>query len=143
MRGKAGLVIGIVLAVTIGIVVMQPVVGAVNDNSGTVSVNNETASLPHGEWVDLAGYDLVDGSVNVESLDGTTTFSEGSDYELALENGSIKALSSGTITDGQTVNVTYQYQATSGPATTVIGFIPVMFGLLLFVGASKGVMDQM
>jgi hypothetical protein len=142
MDGKTGKVIAIVLAVVLGIVVMQPVVGAVNDNSGTVSeAENVTADL--GNYSDLGGYDLVDGTVVVESSDGPATYSEGSDYEVALENGSIKALSSGTISDGETLNVTYDYQATDGATSTVLGFVPVMFGVLLFVAVSRGVMDGM
>jgi len=143
MGGKAGLVVGIVLAVTIGIVVLQPIVGVVADNTGNVQVVNETIVANHGEYVDLGGYD-VDDSETVQSYEATpTVYSEGSDYEIALDNGSVKALSSGTITDGEKLNVTYSYQATSGAATTVIGFVPVMVGLLLFVGAASGVQRQM
>jgi hypothetical protein len=142
LNGSSGKIIAIVLAVVLGIVVMQPVVGAVNDNTGTVSdAENVTADL--GNYSDLGGYDLVDGTVVVESTDGTTTYSEGSDYEVALENGSIKPLSSGTITDGETLNVTYDYNATDSSTTTVLGFVPVMFGVLLFVVVSRGVMGGM
>lgn len=142
LNGKSGKIIAIVLAVVLGIVVMQPVVGAVNDNTGTVTeAENVTADL--GNYSDLGGYDVVSGSVVVESSDGTTTYSQGSDYEVALENGSIKPLSSGTITDGETLNVTYDYQATDSSTTTVLGFVPVMFGVLLFVVVSRGVMGGM
>jgi len=121
---------------------MQPVVAAVTDNSGTVTESeNVTADL--GNYSDLGGYNVVSGSVVVEPAGGGTAYSQGSDYTVALENGSIKALSSGTISDGENLNVTYDYQATDSSTTTVLGFVPVMFGVLLFVVVSRGVMGGM
>jgi len=142
LNGKSGKIIAIVLAVVLGIVVMQPVVGAVNDNTGTVTeAENVTADL--GNYSDLGGYDVVDGTVTVEPAGGGTAYSEGTDYEVALDNGSIKTLSSGGISDGETLNVTYDYEATDSSTTTVLGFVPVMFGVLLFVVVSRGVMGGM
>jgi hypothetical protein len=142
LNGSSGKIIAIVLAVVLGIVVMQPVVGAVNDNTGTVTeAENVTADL--GNYSDLGGYDVVDGTVVVEPAGGGTAYSEGTDYEVALDNGSIKTLSSGGISDGETLNVTYDYEATDSSTTTVLGFVPVMFGVLLFVVVSRGVMGGM
>jgi hypothetical protein len=142
MDGQAAKILGIVLAVVLGMVVLTPVVSVVADNSGQVSeTENVTANL--GNYSGLGGYDLVDGSVTVESQGDGTVYSEGSDYELALENGSVKALSSGTIADGETLTVSYDYQATGSATETVLGFVPVMFGVLLFVVVSRGVMGGM
>jgi hypothetical protein len=142
MDGQAAKILGIVLAVVLGMVVLTPVVSVVADNSGQVSENeNITADL--GNYSGLGGYDLVDGTVVVTSDDGTTTYSEGSDYEVALDNGSIKALSGGTITDGEKLDVSYDYNATGSATETVLGFVPVMFGVLLFVVVSRGVMGGM
>jgi hypothetical protein len=142
MNGAAKLVLGVALAVTIGIIVLQPVVGAINDSTGVqTEVENVTADV--GNYTDLAGYDLKSGTITVNSSGGTTTYAQGSDYEVALDNGSLLVLSSGTISDGETLNVSYDYQATDSTTTTVLGFIPVMFGTLLIVAAARGVQRGM
>lgn len=141
MNGKAGLVLGIVLAVVIGMVVLSPVVSAVNDNTGTVS-ESENVTQDIGNFTDLGGYEIVSGS-SVVTNEAGTTLTEGTDYEIGEQNGSIKFLSTTATTDGNLADVSYDYQATDGPATTVIGFVPVMFGLLLFVAAARGVQRQM
>jgi len=102
-----------------------PLVQTVNDNSGEVSVTNETVTADVGNYVDLEGYDIVDGTVAVyNSTDDVQT--EDTDYEIAYDNGSIKALSGGTITDGNQIKVTYDYQATSGTVGTIADLIPLM-----------------
>jgi hypothetical protein len=143
MASSATKIIAIALAIAIGIIVLQPVVLAANDNTGVQSVANDQITADLGNYSDLGGYDVDKSTVVVEDAGGTTTYSQGSDYEVATGNGSIKALSSGTISDGQTLNVSYDYQATGGLTETVIGFVPVMFGVLMMVAASRAIERRM
>jgi len=141
MDGSTKLILTIALGIAISLVVLQPVIASINDNTGVqTEVENATADV--GNYTDLSGYDLKSGTVSVEDQSGTA-YSQGSDYEVALDNGSVKALSSGTISDGETLNVSYDYQATSGATTTVLGFIPVIFGTVLLVFAANGIQRKM
>jgi len=143
MAGSTRKIVALAMVVVLGMVALTPVVSAINDNTGKVSVSNDTVQADHGNWTDLEGFDLDKSTLSVEDTSGTTTYSEGSDYEVAVANGSIKALSSGTISDGETLNATYDYQATAGSTTTLLGFIPVMVGLLMFVAVANGVRSEM
>lgn len=77
-----------------------PVVGA--------SPTDELVTLYHDKWSPL---DHIKVSAVVVGDDAvpTTTYVEGVDYELNAETGSIKALSTGTITDLQVVFVDYTH----------------------------------
>lgn len=48
-------------------------------------------------------------SVTVKSLDGTTTFNEGNDYELKYKLGRIKILSNGNMSDDTEYLISYKY----------------------------------
>lgn len=148
MGGKAKLVLAFALAAVIGVIFLQPVVGAVNDNTGSQDVTNETVTAQVGTYVDLGGYDIDENSETVygynDSSGSYEVASEGTDYEIAYGNGSIKALNgSSLIDDGEDVKVSYTYQASGTLATTVIGFIPVMLGTLVLVVVARGVEKEM
>jgi len=147
VNGKAALVLGFALAAVIGIIFLEPVVGAVNDNTGQQSVTNESITADVGNWVELQGFDVVDGSETVYGFnDSSGSFevaTEGSDYEINNSDGALKALSgSSLIDDGEEVKVSYDYQATSGVTTTVAGFIPVMLGTLILFVVAQGVQRE-
>jgi len=143
LSGSAKLILTVALAITIGIIVLQPVISATNDNTGVQSVSGENVTADHGNWSSLSGWDVQSGTVVVEDQSGTTTYSEGSDYEINLTEGELKALSSGTISDGETLNVSYDYQATDGMTEMVVGFVPVMFGVLMIVAATRAIQQKM
>jgi len=145
MASSATKIIAIALAIAIGIIVLQPVVSAANNNTGVQSVANEQITADLGNHSDLGGYNVDNSTVTVTNSAGTTTYvnGPGGDYTVATGNGSIKALSTGTISDGQTLNVSYDYQATGGLTETVIGFVPVMFGVLMMVAASRAIERRM
>lgn len=145
MASSATKIIAIALAIAIGIIVLQPVVSAANDNTGLQSVANEQVTADLGNHTDLGGYEIDNSSVTVTDSSGTTTYTNGpnGDYEIATGNGSLKALSTGTISDGETLNVSYDYQATGGLTETVVGFVPVMFGVLMMVAASRAIERKM
>jgi len=132
----------VAIAVAIAAILLSPTIAAVQDNTGTQTITDESATADYGNWTQLEGYQIVDGSETIEAQDGTA-YSAGSDYEMAYENGSIQALSSGTITDGETLNATYDYKATSGMTTTVIGYGPLFLGLLLLVTLASKVQEMM
>ena len=48
-------------------------------------------------WINLENDNILDGSETVTSLDGSTTYVRGTDYEIDYENGKIKVLSSGSM----------------------------------------------
>ncbi|WP_459809651.1 fibronectin type III domain-containing protein [Halopiger thermotolerans] len=76
---------------------------------GAQRVTRQSVTVSVGSWVDLPFPDsrLVDGKTTVYS--GDTEFKEGEDYEIqrVAEDGQpkIKALSGGSISDGQTISV--------------------------------------
>jgi hypothetical protein len=83
---------------------------AVDSPSPTQTATNETVTADLNAYVDLAYKRVTPGTVTVTDSDGTPpTYVEGTDYVIDYANGKIMALA--TITDGQTIKVTYTYQA--------------------------------
>jgi len=147
VKGKAALVLGFALAATFGVIFLSPVVGAVNDNTGTQSVVNETVTANTGTYVDLGGYDINSGSETVYGFNDTSgsyeVASSPGDYEMDYDSGAIKANSSSTlINDSEDIKVSYDYQAAGPLATTVIEFVPVMMGTLILFVVGRGVQRQ-
>lgn len=126
------------VALTLAGAMFAPIATSVTDNTGTQAIN-ETVTANPGTYQELDGYQITDGSYNVTYDNGTQYVSatEGSDYELAQENGSIKFLSSGNVADGDQAYVHYQYEATSGVTTTLVNLFPMFLGLLL-IGTIAG-----
>jgi hypothetical protein len=62
-----------------------------------------------GTAVDLARSQLEEGSVYVTADDGTTEYSEGSDYEIDYDAGTVTALVGGDITEAETCLISYDY----------------------------------
>lgn len=125
-----------ILLVVVGALFI-PLVDTVNSETGTQAVTNESVTAEVGTYVDLENNDLVSSSVTVyNSTDAEMT--EGTDYEVAYDNGSIKALSGGSITDGNTITVSYDYEATSDMVATIAGLIPllILVSVLAFVAAA-------
>lgn len=133
--------------VAVGMVFLGPVNAAVSDNTGTQSVTNETVEVSFGDYTDLGGYDVDQSSVTVygynESAGNYEVATEGTDYEFRYAGGAIKALNSTLVDSGEQLQVTYDYQASGALATTVITFIPVVFGVLLFVGVAQRTTDYL
>lgn len=122
------------IAVTIAATLIAPIVTSVNDNTGTVSVTNESVTADVGNYVDLDGWDIDSGSETVyydNNSDGNYDTAAASDYTLNESEGTIRADSGGSIDDGAAMLVSYDYQATSGTTTTVVDLIPMFLGLLI------------
>jgi cobyric acid synthase len=128
--------VAVFIAVLVGVVLLGPISASVQGNTGTVSVTDETAYADVGNFTDLDGYEIESGTVTVEYRDSNGTFvtaTDGTDYELATTNGSVRALSSGSIPDNAELRVDYDYQATDATTSTVAGLIPLFVGLMAIV----------
>ena len=77
--------------------------------SGTVT--DDPVTTIHDKWVEIGAYNI--SSVTVENTGGTVTYVAGTDYEINPRLGAIKALSTGAITSGQSVNISYTKAAIS------------------------------
>jgi hypothetical protein len=133
-------VAGALIAMTIAAVFIGPLASTVTGNTGDVQFDEEIAAQ-HGEYVEIGGVYDITGNYTVESTGGTT-YSEGSDYEINRTDGSVKALSSGTISDGETLVVTGEYTAAGTTTTTVATLVPLFAGLLI-LGTAAMKMRQM
>jgi len=135
------MVVALVIGVTIVATLIAPLSGIVGDNTGTVGVN-ETATIHTNEMTDLTGYDIT-ANFTLEN-DSGSTLSEGTDYQLYEENGSIEAVDgSANVADGETVTAIYEYQATSGTTTTIVVLVPLFVALLVLGLMAVGIQELM
>ena len=135
------MIVGLMIALTIAATLFTPISDITSSNSGVQTVSNETVTASNSSYVDLTGYNIQENSETVEWFNSTSgsyeTVTEGTDYDFAYDNASIIALDGGTISDGDKLRVSYDYQATSGSATTVIEMVP-LFVALLMLGVIAG-----
>lgn len=136
----------LLVAVTIGAVLMMPIVDTINANTGEVTVEDDDLTADVGTWQDLDGYSVVSGSETVEyrtnESDSWST-AQTSDYDLDEEAGQIQFTSSGNVSDGDYVSVDYDYEATDGTTSTVLGIVPTLIGLLLLVALGNRVTEDL
>lgn len=137
----AAVVLALAVFTAIGVVLLGPVSGVVNANTGTQTVTNESVSATFSDSVDLTGYDIDSDSVTVYGLNdssGSYETAPESDYDVSAGPGTITFdNSSSLIDDGETVKVSYDYQATGELATLVLGFTPLALGLFIFVAIAQ------
>lgn len=86
-------------------------VAALSQGAGTLTDEVVTAKLD--KWVPLSKANLQAGTVVTNSA-GSTTFVNGTDYIVNPRYGWIKALSTGSITEGQQLKVDATYDAITG-----------------------------
>lgn len=137
-------VVAVALALAIAAVVFVPLSTVVASNVGTQSVTNESVTAQTGEWQEINGYDVEDSETvrwYNSTSDSYETLTEGTDYEFRYDAGEIKPLEGGTVSDGDELLVTYDYQATNGIVATVVGLVTTMLALLMLVTAAKPVME--
>lgn len=72
-------------------------------------------------------------NVVVTDTTGVTTYTEDTDYTVNYEMGWVKALSTGSISDGETLHVDYDHNALQYPKVVPVKRTPVV-GKLRFVG---------
>jgi len=137
---KVVMTLGVFAAV--GVIMLAPVVAAVNSNTGTVSVTDETVVAQSGERVALSGYDIDPATVTVEAYNDTSgSWETTTEYTLYDQPGDIQfdVQNATNIEDGEEIRVDYDYQATGELTALVAGFIPVGIGLLIFVPIARRV----
>lgn len=134
----------VLVAVTIGAVLMMPIMSTISENTGEVETDaNFTAETD--TWQELDGYSIVTDSETVEyrTNDGDmwTTADSGTDYELDEDSGDIQFLSSGNVSDGDQISMAYTYEATDSTTTTVLGIVPILVALLLLTALADRVQE--
>lgn len=80
-----------------------------NTAKAGATVTNEVVTAKHDAFT-LLEHNKV-SAVTVTDVAGTTTYTAGTDYVLDADKGMFEVLSTGTITDGQTLHVDYTYAA--------------------------------
>lgn len=81
------------------------------DTGYTGTSTSETVTADLDVWVQMTYKRLTPGTVVVTNSGATVTYTEGSDYVIDYAGGRLKALTGGTITDGESLRATYNYTA--------------------------------
>lgn len=102
------------------------------DTQGDGMQTDEGMIARLGKWVKLTYRKWVDAGIVVTNQAGSHTYVEGTDYEVDVQVGRIKALIGGSISEGQTLLVDYTYQAASFPK--ISAGMRMVEGKLRFVG---------
>lgn len=143
MASSKGIIV-VLIAVTIGAVLFLPIMDVVNENTGEVTVEDESLTAEIDTPQDLDGYAVIDGTETVEySTDDGDSWTEAmsSDYSLDTESGEITFTSDGNVSEGDQVRVGYDYEATDSTTTTVVGIVPLFIALLLLVALARKVTE--
>lgn len=77
--------------------------------SATVTAADVTGD--HGVWVALAQKRLRPGTVTLTNSAAGVTYTEGTDYVIDYGKGMVLTLAAGSTTDGQSLKITYTYDA--------------------------------
>lgn len=113
------------------------------EDTGAVSysVSGESWTADVGSWVALDHAHIVSDSEKV--YDGSTTYTRGTDYEMDYTAGEIKALSGGSISDGQSLSVDYDYDPDSDYAVDVVAVYDTRYSYVFDNdnGGSGGYLD--
>lgn len=135
----------LVIAVTIAAVLFIPFGSIVGDSTGTQTVDNESFTAEPGTWQELDGYQVVQDSETIAYDDGTgyTNLTQGTDYELNNTAGTVKILESSSVSSGDDVRASYDWEKLDGPADTIVGLLPLFVALLILVSLAVPIMDRM
>lgn len=129
------------IAITIAAVFLTPISTVVTDSTGVQTVENETVTADVGNYSGLTGYSVDSSSEEVVWYNSTSgqneTLVEGTDYEFDYEESRIKPLSGGSVSDGETLYVSYDYQATSETVATIGSLVPLFVALLILTTLSS------
>jgi hypothetical protein len=91
-------------------------VATLSVSGGSVTDENVTAQLD--AFLDLANKNITAASVVVQDVTDTTTYVEGSDYEINYAMGWIKPLSGGNISGSDVLHIDYDHGAIAGQRIT-------------------------
>lgn len=93
------------------------------------TITNETWTVNVGTYVELNEEPIKDGSETVYNSTGSVMV-KGTDYEIGYDNGTIKALSGGDLTDANTAEITYTHLYRSSTFLTIEGNVNSAFVLV-------------
>ena len=79
------------------------------ESGAAPAVTDEAVTAVHNTWVAMANKRLRPGTVVVTNSGATTTYVDGTDYVIDYETGALYALSTGAITNSQSLKVDYVY----------------------------------
>lgn len=104
------------------------------------SVTNESVTLQAGEWVALerAGSAHTSSNATISNATSGAAYAEGTDYEYNATDLSVKALSGGSISDGETVYASYEFRERSETHRNQTGVL-ARYSSLVSLGAWGGV----
>ncbi|MGJ0489603.1 hypothetical protein [Methylobacter sp.] len=83
-------------------------------SAGAGTVTDEAVTAKLDVWKELAQRNITAASVVVTNDGATTTYVEGTDYEINYSLGMIRAIPTGDITEAQALKVDYAHAAISG-----------------------------
>lgn len=125
---KITVVVALMFSVLVASVLLGPLASTITGNTGTQSVTNETITADINQSVELGGYHIATDSETVYYPDNGSyaVATQGTDYTLDTESGSLTALNNSAIADGDTLKVSYDYAATNDQTTMIVGLVPLM-----------------
>jgi len=128
--GKA--IATVIIAATIAAVLFNPLANVAGANSGTQHVTNETLSAQPGSYQDLNGYNIHHGeTVYWENGSSYQVLSSPSDYSMKYTPGQIRINNSSSVASGDSIRVTYDYDATTGATTELVKVVPLLAAVLI------------
>lgn len=138
----------VMIAVTIGAVLIVPFQTTVTDSIGTQTVENETVPTDELDtWYDLEGYSVNSGSETVYWYNSTSgsneTLSSPNDYEIRYDTGEVLLNSSGKVSTNDDVWISYDYEASGSLVTTVAPVVVLLFILVILVALAREVENAM
>jgi len=83
-------------------------------SQGSGSVTDEAVTAKLGKFVELSKRNISDTGFVVTSSDDVTTYVLGTDYNVNYVQGWLEILSTGSITEGQSLKVDFAYGAVTG-----------------------------
>jgi len=112
MVGIATAIVSVVVVCIVGIYISSQIyqVTPPMQYNVTKSVINETFnSSEYDTWVQLAHTNIVNASETVTDLNGTTTYTRNTDYEMNYTDGKIKVKSGGNMQNYTDYLISYKY----------------------------------
>lgn len=135
------MIAGTLIALTVVAVFIGPLSSVTEGNTGDVEFD-QSVTGDTSQYVEVEGVYEITGNYSVELSDGTS-LTEGTDYEINQTDGTILAIDSTNVNDGDTLVVKGEYSATDGTTTTVATLVPLFAALLILTTIAVRVQRMM
>lgn len=139
--------VAFMFAILVAALLIGPVASTVASNVGQQTVTNESVTASTSKYVDLDGYNVVASSETVywknTSSGSYETVSSPGDYSMKYDPGSIKANSSGKVSDGDALLVSYDYNSTSGTTSTILNYVTVLIAVVILGAIGMYIQSEM